>query len=170
MTEPTTPGLGDIGLVQIHGPVGRLISLGEWMLGDGFTPWDHAFVHVGDGWIIEAEPGPNGARLTQLSEYNDRAVLWLRCPDQYRAGVAHSARLLQGTRYSALDYFAIAAHRFHLPIPGLRHFIDTSGHLICSSLADRAAELGGWHLFQGRWRGYVTPADLAGLAEQQTAA
>jgi len=162
-----TPALGDIGITSVRGPIGRLISIGEWLLGDGFAPWDHAFVHVGDGQIIEAEPGPDGARLADLAEYNDRAVLWLRCPDQYRAAVAHSARLLQGTRYSAADYFAIAAHRFHLPIPGLRDYIDASGHLICSALADRAAELGGWHLFQNRWRGYVTPADLAKLAEQQ---
>lgn len=164
MTQPLP---GDIGITSVRGTVGRLISLGEWLNGSAFGTWDHAFVFVGDGWVIEAEPGPDGARLAPLSEYNDRAVLWLRCPDQYRAGVAHSARLLQGTRYSALDYFALASHRLHLPIPGLRHFIDTSGRLICSALADRAAELGGWHLFQGRWRGYVTPADLAELARQQ---
>lgn len=168
MGEQLAPGLGDIGVTTIHGPVGRLISLGEWLLGDGFTPYDHAFVHVGDGWIIEAEPGPDGARLAQLAEYNDRPILWLRCPDQYRAAVAHSARLLQGTRYSAADYFAIAAHRLHLPLPGLRDYVAASGHAICSQLADRAAALGGWHLFRdGRWEGYVTPADLAKLSEQQ---
>lgn len=167
----TTPGLGDIGITSVRGPVGRLISLGEWLNGSAFGTWSHAFVHVGGGWIIEAEPGPDGARLAPLSEYNDRAVLWLRCPDQYRAGVAHSARLLQGTPYSAADYFAIAAHRLHLPIPGLREYVAASGHLICSALCDRAAALGGWQLFDDRrWNGYVTPADIARLAEQQAAA
>lgn len=171
MGEQPAPGLGDIGVTTIHGPVGHLISLGEYLLGDGFQPWDHAFVHVGDGWIIEAEPGPNGARLAQLTEYNDRPILWLRCPDQYRQAVAHSARLLQGTRYSAADYFAIAAHRLHLPIPGLRDYVAASGHAICSQLADRAAALGGWHLFaDGRWEGFVVPADIAELARQQAAA
>lgn len=171
MSEQPAPGLGDIGVTTIHGPVGRLISIGEYLLGDGFQPWDHAFVHVGDGWIVEAEPGPDGARLTQLTEYNDRPILWLRCPDQYRQAVAHSARLLQGTRYSAADYFAIAAHRLHLPLPGLRDYVAASGHLICSALADRAAELGGWHLFQDRrWNGYVVPADIARLAQQQRSA
>lgn len=170
MGEQPAPGLGDIGVTTIHGPVGHLISLGEYLLGDGFQPWDHAFVHVGDGWIIEAEPGPDGARLAQLTEYNDRPILWLPCPDQHRETVAHSARLLQGTRYSALDYFALAAHRFHLPVPGLRDFIEASGHEICSQLADRAAQLGGWTIFDdGRWCGYVTPADLAEVAERQQA-
>lgn len=158
------PQPGDIGITSVRGTVGRLISLGEWMLGDGFQPWDHAFVHVGGGQLIEAEPG--GARLASLAEYNDRAVLWLRCPEQYRAGVAHAARLLEGTPYSAADYFAIAAHRLHVPVPGLRDYVAASGHLICSALADRAAELGGWHLFDdGRWNGFVVPADLAHLAQ-----
>lgn len=166
MTAQPLPG--DIGITSIYGTVGRLISLGEWCLGDGCGTWDHAFVYVGNGLLVEAEPG--GARLTELTEYNDRAVLWLRCPDQHRAGVAHSARLLQGTPYSAADYFAIAAHRLHLPIPGLRNYVAASGHLICSALADRAAELGGWRLFDdGRWNGYVVPADLARLAQQQAA-
>ena len=169
-TTPVEPQLGDIGITSIRGPVGRLISVGEYLLGDGFAPWDHAFVYVGNGLLIEAEPGPDGARLAELTEYNDRVVLWLRCPDQYRQAVAHSARLLQGTRYSAADYFAIAAHRLHLPVPGLRDYIAASGHLICSALADRAAELGGWKLFDdGRWNGYVVPADLARLAKQQVA-
>lgn len=165
MTQPLP---GDIGVTSVRGPVGRLISIGEWLNGSAFGTWDHAFVFVGDGQIIEAEPGPDGARLTQLAEYNDRPILWLRCPDQYRQAVAHSARLLQGTRYSAADYFAIAAHRLHLPLPGLRDYVAASGHAICSQLADRAAALGGWHLFRdGRWEGYVTPADLAKLSEQQ---
>lgn len=164
MTGP--PRIGDIGITTIHGEAGRLISLGEWCLGDGCTPWDHAFVFVGAGQIIEAEPG--GARYASLSKYDNRPTLWLRCPDRYRGGVAHSARLLLDTPYSIADYFAIAAHRLRLPIPGLRDYIKASGHLICSALADRAAELGGWHLFaDGRWNGYVVPADLAKLAELQ---
>lgn len=166
MSGVTEPGPGDIGITSISGPVGRLISLGEWCLGDGFGTWDHAFVYLGQSQIVEAEPG--GARIAELTEYSDRAVLWLRCPDQYRTGVALAAAHLEGTPYSAADYFAIAAHRFHLPIPGLRDYVAASGHLICSALADRAAQLGGWQLFDdGRWSGYVVPADLAKLARQQ---
>jgi hypothetical protein len=175
------PQPGDIGLTSIRGDVGWLIRLGQWLTRVTWKFWtwralwktarnEHVFVYVGNGLLIEAEPGPDGARLAELTEYADRTVLWLRCPDQYRDAVAHSARLLQGTRYSGADYFALAAHRFHLPVPGLRGYIDSGGRLICSALADRAAELGGWDLFTRRWRGYVLPADLAQLAERQRTA
>jgi len=175
------PPLGSIGITSIHGDVGRLIRLGQWLCRATWRVWtwrrlwktargEHVVVYLGDGLIIEAEPGPSGARIATLAEYSDRPLLWLRCPAQYGAAVAHSARLLQGTRYSAADYFALAAHRFGLPIPGLRRYIDAGGHLMCSALADRAAELGGWHLFHGRWRGYVLPLDLQQLAEQQAQA
>ncbi|HTI77440.1 MAG TPA: hypothetical protein VL634_20745, partial [Mycobacterium sp.] len=154
---------GDIGCTQIQGDVGRLIRFGQWLNGDGFADFEHAFVYLGNGQIIEAEPG--GAREAELDEYDSRTIVWLRCPDQYRQAVTESAEALEGKPYSFLDYLALAAHRFHLPIPGLRHYIDSTGHLICSQLADRAAELGGWVLFaDGRWPGYVTPADLARLA------
>jgi len=39
---------------------------------------------------------------------------------------------------------------------------------MCSQLADKAAQLGGWRIFDdGRWRGYVMPFDLAKLALTQ---
>lgn len=164
MTTPTPePQPGDIGCTQITGNVGLLIRLGQWLNGDGFANYEHCFVYIGNGQIVEAEPG--GARLADLAEYDQRTIVWLRCPAEHRDAVADAARALEGKPYSFLDYLALAAHRLHLPIPGLRHYIDSTGHLICSQLADRAAELGGWHLFtDSRWPGYVTPADIAALA------
>lgn len=163
---PAEPLPGDIGLVQIRGDVGRLIRLGQWMLGDGFANYEHCFTFVGDGKIVEAEPG--GARLSDLSEYDGRDIVWLRCPDDYRLGVASAARSLVGTPYSFADYLALALHRFHIPAPNLRRFIADSHHLICSSLADLAAKRGGWTLFDdGRWEGYIVPADIWRLIQQQ---
>lgn len=160
------PQPGDIGITQVEGRVGRLIRIGQWLNGDGFADYEHAFVSVGQGLIVEAEPG--GARTAELTEYNSRAVLWLRCPDQYRTAVASAARGLEGVPYSFLDYAALAAHRLHIPVPGLRTFIGSQGHLVCSQLADVAASRGGWRIFaDGRWPGYVTPADLARLALAQ---
>lgn len=158
------PGLGDIGCTTIDGEVGRLIRIGQFLLGSGYRNVEHSFVFVGDGQIVEAEPG--GARLAPLDEYDSRLIVWLRCPDEHRQAVADAAKSLIGTPYSAADYFALALHRFHIPAPGLRRYIQSSGHLICSALADRAAEMGGWRIFRdGRWDGYVVPADLATLAE-----
>lgn len=153
------PPLGSIGLTQIHGGVGRLVRLGQWLNGQGFANYEHAFTYVGDGMIVEAEPG--GARTALLAEYDTDAVVWLACPTEYCVAVARAARSLVGTGYSAADYFALAAHRVHLPIPGLRAYIRRSTRLICSQLCDRAANLGGWALFDdGRWDGYVTPASI----------
>jgi hypothetical protein len=67
----------------------------------------------------------------------------------------------RGVGYSFLDYDAIAAHRLHLPVPGLRAYIGSTGHLICSQLCDQAYADVGAHLYaDGRWPGYVTPLDL----------
>lgn len=173
------PKPGDIGLVRIDGYVGQLIRFGQWLNADGFANYSHAFVYVGDGKIIEAMPG--GALLSPLSRYDDQVPLWLRCPEECGAAVAEAARsfgpqrdasgrlVKRGVPYSWADYGALALHRFHIPAPRLKRFIESSKSMICSQLADRAAQLGGWHIFDdGRDPGDVTPGDLTRLAEQQT--
>ena len=162
MTVPRTPPpapAGDIGLVVMRGDLGRVIRVGQWLDGDGFENYEHAFVSLGDGSVVEAEPG--GARRDPLAKYAAFDVTWLRCPPRYGAAVAEAAFHLIGTPYSFLDYAALATHRLHVPAPGLRGYISDTGHLICSQLADEAARRGGWHLFDdGRWPGYVTPGAL----------
>jgi hypothetical protein len=160
------PQPGDIGLTQIEGRVGRLIRLGQWLNGTGFADYEHAFVYLGNGQIIEAEPG--GARIVELTEYDQRTLAWLKCPPQYGEAVAAAAHTLEHVPYSAADYLAIAAHRLHLPLPWLKTYVASSKHLICSQLADRAAAMGGWQLYDdGRWDGYVTPGDLWELVQRQ---
>lgn len=162
------PQPGDIGVTQVEGRVGFLIRLSQWLNGDGFADYEHAFVSLGQGQIVEAEPG--GARIAELTEYNARNVAWLRCPPEHREAVAAAARGLVGTPYSFLDYLAFALHRFHIPAPGLRRYIASRKHLLCSALADYAAQLGGWTLYDdGRWWGYVDPADIWHLIQQQNA-
>jgi hypothetical protein len=159
MVDLYTPSPGDIGLTQIQGGIGVGIRAAQWLGGDGFANFEHAFTYTGNGWIVEAEPG--GARKAALAEYATSMVAWLHCPVQYGAAVAAAAGSYLGVPYSFLDYAAIAAHRLHLPTPGLHAYIADTGHMICSQLADRAAADGGWHLFaDGRWSGYVTPGDL----------
>jgi len=168
------PRPGDIGLTSIDGEVGRLIRLGQWLNGDGFSRYEHAFVVVSElgGYpphilgLIEAEPG--GARCSLLSEYDDRDVVYLRCPDGHRNAVAAAAIGLLGTPYSFADYASLALHRLHIPAPHLRAYIRDSGHQICSQLADCAAFRGGWHLFDDRrWEADVTPGDLYQLYLRQ---
>ncbi len=180
---PYTPTMGDIIMVPMAGSVGRLIQWGQWLndslINNPFDEqWHHAMIVVGtrvrgsdrpgDGQkVVEAMPG--GALLTPLSYYRATDQLVLRCPDEHRAAVADAAIRYIGVPYSAADYFALAARRLRIPAPGLRRYIESSGSMICSQLADRAAMDGGWHIFDdGRWPGYVTPLDLAREAVRQT--
>lgn len=159
----TGPGVGSIGLVAIKGRVGLAIRIGQWLNGSGFIRYEHAFVYVGNGQVIEAMP--EGARLARLDQYRECPIVWLRCPPTLGEAVAAAARGYEGVPYSFADYVAIALHRFHIPTPRLRRYIESSRRMICSVLADRAAHDGGWHLFDdGRWFGYVTPGALHQLA------
>lgn len=174
MTTPTPyqPQPGDIGLTRISGAVGAGIRFGQWLNGDGFADYEHAFVVVQPSadavMVVEAEPG--GARHVPL-HYAPSNTVYLRCPDRLRDAVSFAATRYTGVPYSFLDYQALAMHHFHVPAPGLRRYIASTGHMICSQLADRAALDGGWHLFSdGRWPGFVTPGDIHELyLEQQKA-
>lgn len=171
MTTPALPAVGTIGLTQISGDVGKLIEIGEWMNGQGFRDWEHAFLLGPDGAILEAEPG--GARIGSVAEYKD--VYWCTAiaaqftearlemvynfaeakygPDGSRPGIG----------YSFLDYGAMFCHRLHIPVPGLRGYIADTGHMICSQLCDTAYADEDCHLFAGVWPGYVTPLGLYNL-------
>lgn len=161
MTNPYRPRPGDIGLTTISGWGGAAIRLGQWLNGDGFSSREHAYVVTavrsdGTARIVEAMPG--GAQNVDNWHTDNR---WLVCPDPYREAVAAVALRCVGRPYAWTDYMALALHRFHIPTPHLKDYIQSSGHMICSQLADYAANQGGWHLFDdGRWEGDVTPGDL----------
>jgi uncharacterized protein YycO len=154
-------------VVPIRGGVGRLIRLGQWLNGNGYANYEHAFVLVDGDMVIEAQPG--GARQAPLSEYQDREIRWssghIRLTDQQREAIVAAARGYLGVPYSFLDYVALASHRFHLPVSVLlKGYVADTRHQICSQLVDQCYHDAGVKLFSdGRWPGYVTPADLARL-------
>jgi cell wall-associated NlpC family hydrolase len=159
MTEPQQ---GDFGLVKINGYAGRLIRIGQALNGDGFDDYEHAFLYLGNGLIIEAEPG--GARINELT-YTD--VRWstgiVPLTDKQRTRIAISGFTFEHVPYSAMDYFALAAHRVgaNWVYPDLKRYVATSKHMICSQLVDRAYRNGGVQLFNDkRWDGDVTPGTL----------
>lgn len=165
---PLPPPLpGDFAVVRMAGRVGRLIRIGQWLNGDGFADFEHAFVYVGDDELVEAQPG--GVELRPASTYDHRPILWstgrFDLSEEQRAAVVAAARGYLGVPYSVADYFALAAHRFHLPIgPLIKGYVADSRHMICSQLVDQCYRDAGVQLFtDGRWPGYVTPADLANL-------
>lgn len=164
MTTFLAPGL--IGLTQISGDVGKGIELGQFLNGEGFERWEHAFVCLPDNQILEAEPG--GAVIVPM-HYADENVYW--CEGLYKLLpplLTHSdlllnntANQLKGIPYSFLDYAALAAHRLHIPASQLRAYISSTDHMICSQMADEFYLRLGAHIFtDDRWNGDVTPAGL----------
>jgi uncharacterized protein YycO len=157
----TVPPVGLIGLTPISGSVGKLIEVGQWLNGDGFQQWEHAFISIGNGLIVEAEPG--GARVAHATEYSD--VYW--CNALYKlldtparvAAVEDAAKSYVGVPYSFLDYFALAGKRLHLPHVLLQNYVASTGHMICSQLVARAYWDAKASIYT-TWTGYVTPADL----------
>jgi hypothetical protein len=163
---PVHPQLGDYGCCPIGGPTGPLVSFLEWLNGDGFTRWDHAFVvtSVHPLRVVEAEPG--GAREVAVP---GAPVVWstgrlgLELTTAQREEIAAVALgfALSKTPYSWADYLALALRRLHIPFPGLRSYIASTHHEICSALVAACYDAAGIHLFPGEWDGYVTPAMLA---------
>lgn len=168
------PNPGDIFLVPMPGIGGPAIRIAQLIAGDGWTKYQHAGTVVGidpfetDQGIRTVEAYPGGAIIGRLERFDLRTVIWLRCPPAYQAAVANAAVGYVGTGYSAAEYGALAMHRFHIPAPFLKERIESSGRMICSQLADRAAQDGGWHIFDDdRWPGFVTPNDLGKAAKLQ---
>lgn len=160
------PQPGDIGLCQISGDVGRLIRLGQWLNGDGYTTYEHAFVVTdelgpnGKPMIVEAEPG--GAQFNEL-HYDD--VYWCQgishgLTPADRAAISQAAIEFIGVGYSFLDYFSIAALRLHLPRALLKNYVASVKHVICSQLAASAYYKAGKPIWPGAWTGDDTPGDL----------
>lgn len=171
-------GLGEFAVIPVHGTTGELIRIGEWLCGDGFKNYEHAEIYVGNppgekplpaGYTLGAYPG--GAAYHNVPPVGfQQGWLWsgsvIPLTPEQRAKIIQTAQRLEGTPYSALDYFAIAARRLHVPDPRgeLRDYIASSKHMICSQLVDYCYLQAGIHLFNdGRWPGYVTPEDLANV-------
>ena len=71
MTE-LMPLPGDYACVSMGGTAGRLVALGERLNGSAFSRYQHAFIYMGAGKIVEAEPG--GARERPLQGYG--SIVW----------------------------------------------------------------------------------------------
>ncbi|MFJ6054793.1 hypothetical protein [Streptomyces sp. NPDC092307] len=139
-----------------------MIRFGQWLNGDGFTDFSHAFLVLPDGRLIEARG--DGAVIRSLDRYDGTCVVYVYPPgltEEARGAICEAALGYEGVPYGFLDYVAIAAHRLRLPVPGLRGYIASSRQQICSQLVDQCYEDGGVRLFgDGRWSGYVTPGSL----------
>lgn len=162
-----SPKPGDFEVVPVSGQGGKLIHIAQILSNTGRLNYEHARLYLGDGKAVEAQPG--GARIVTISD--DDGGLWSTdliplMTDEERSNIVALGWACVGTPYSIMDYFALAAYRFKIGplIPGLRAYVKTSKHMICSQLVDRCYNAAGIQLFtDNRWDGYVTPGDLADL-------
>lgn len=159
-----TPDIGDVGLVKVHGFTGKLIGFGEFLNGTKKrnTKFQHSFLYLGEGMVLEAQPG--GAVLTRLADrYEFTEITWVHpadlTKDQQDRLIQESGKLV-GIPYSFLDYSALLVRRLHLPVPGLKGYVNSTDHMICSQLIAEVYRRIGVPLFKGEWPGYVTPADF----------
>lgn len=184
---------GDIFVIQPTSYVFHWIELGEKIIdrkliaqqkARGKPVWGHAGVasrrlSSGQLMIVQAEPG--GAQEVPWP-YENVPHLWSTgilppCPLAANAAMHYAGfeptgmaggwrKVREGVPYSFLDYVAIETHALHIPGPGLRSYIASTGHQICSQLTDQCRLDGGSHLFSdGRWPGYVSPLDIGLLLE-----
>lgn len=155
-----TPEPGDFGVCRVGGWVGRLIRIGQWLNGDGFSDYEHAFIVTNRfGDIVEAQPG--GARFGPNGYADEHTVYssW-DLTDEQRLTICEVAGSLIGTPYSVLDYFSLALHRLHIRPWWLERYVASTRHMICSQLVDHVYQRAGIHLFHSGWPGDVTPARL----------
>jgi len=170
---PVTPQPGDFCVFSIDSDVGILIDLAQKLAGSGFAEFQHAYLYVGNGMIVQAQPG--GAVKIPLG--HQKLQMWstgiIPLTDNQRSTIVANAEKLAKNHvgYSALDYFALAAHHVDLPPWPIKGIIENSHRQICSQLVDYCWLQGGVHLFRdGRWPGYSMPADLAGVLRKYKAA
>lgn len=182
------PKPGDFCCVQISGDVGKAIEVGQFLAAKlqhqpgELLNYEHAEVYAGQadtlgpfGYTYSAYPsnGQQGGldckRALPCPPAQLPGSLWssgiIPLTDAQRAAIVQWCEGHVSVGYSFLDYDAIAMHALHLPVPGLKRFIATTKHMICSQYTDSALSLGGGvRVFTDqRWPGYVTPWDLADL-------
>lgn len=168
------PEPGDLCVVNTLNQASAAVQLLQWLSTRKFSQWNHVCVCTSvslHGEITIAEAEASGAVLVPW-HYEDVPHQWSTGVLPTNAAVAAAAaRYTQpgpwgphGVPYSWLDYAAIAARRWHVPVPGLRGFIKATGHMMCSQLADACKQAGNVHLFEdNRWAGYVAPDDIGAL-------
>jgi hypothetical protein len=189
------PQPGDFVCIPTPGNMGLGIEAGSYLAQKlehvknlRLQPYDHAEVYVGQpdehgphGYTYSAYPdngskGSTGKRRLPCPPAELPGSVWssgiITLTPQQRTGIIAWCEAHPCVAYSWPDYGAIGLHALGVNANWLREYITGTGSLICSYYTDRAYSEGGWvHLFDdGRWEGYVTPMDLAGLLLDKAAA
>ena len=150
------PRPGDFGVVKTTGIIGRLIRVGT------ASRWNHAFIFVGPGLIVEANP--TGVEYSPITKYPH--VAWNRhdnLTDEQREVIVAEAIKQVGTPYAFIDiaalFFRIIGLRFINPSHFWKRF-SVKNSWFCSELVAHCYRSSGLTLIN-KDDDLVTPGDLA---------
>lgn len=148
------PQPGDYGVVATKGIIGFLIQLGT------LTKFNHAFIYIGDGKIIEANPG--GVSISDVSKYTN--IVWNKNEyktDEQRQALVQQAKTHLGHSYSFLAIVAITLEIFKINRPAwMIKRLSSSGDDICSQLVAQDYRACGFVVDGKTPDFYITPSDL----------
>jgi hypothetical protein len=165
---------GDVGFSNITGYAGALIWAAQRVLAateKSEAKIKHVFVVTqaeGTGRpyrdpvkIVQAMP--RGAEEIEIGdEHWTKDFVYLRPMLDNSQGVeiATAARSYIGTPYSFADYAAILGLHMGIDNGAVRRYVTSSGHQICSQLADQSLSDAGFHAFKGKLPQDVMPIEL----------
>lgn len=168
MTNPQTGDYGCIKIVWLHKKLfGRNILVpnlfGYLIRLFTFSRYDHAFVYVGNGKIVEAQP--RGAILSEISKYNGDSMIWSQDSLTASQGntIADKALSLRGIPYGFLDIVYLGLATIGFKFQWLLNKVEREDRLICSQLVALCGESAGIDTWLcGKANAcLVTPANLA---------
>lgn len=151
------PRIGDYGVVKTNGWIGFLIRLGTQ------SRWNHTFIYIGDGNIVEANP--TGIAITPITAYPN--IAWNKheeLSDSEREEIKNHAIKQVGKPYGFLDIGVLVFRIFGLDLFGTRKFwsmvVSKNDGYICSELVAECYEMINRKLIN-KPNHLVTPGDLA---------
>jgi cell wall-associated NlpC family hydrolase len=150
------PRPGDYGVVKTSGFFGKIIRIGT------VSRWNHAFIYIGDGLIIQANP--TGVAIGKVTEYP--IIGWNQHEDltkDQRKLIVDEAKRLVDRPYGFLDIANLI-----LRILGLKLLANTAileklaerYGVICSELVALSYDAAGINICN-KPANIVTPGDLA---------
>ena len=148
--------MGDFGIIKSTGIAARLIQIGT------VSRWNHAFIYIGDGKIIEAMPS-KGIAISDVSKYSK--IAWNQhegLSEADRIKIVSKAKQLIGKTYGFLDIFILGLRILGLKFLGgkfLEKLAMRQG-IICSELVAICYQNAGMDLIN-KPEYLVTPGDLA---------
>jgi len=150
------PRVGDYGVVKTNGFFGKLIRLGT------MSRWNHAFIYIGDGKIVEATP--RGVIISPVSKYP--LIAWnkhepLSAPT--REAIKANALATVGQSYSFLTIAVLAFRILGIKVLSnsrvMVYMAQKEGY-ICSEAVEECYDKANYVLLN-KFDYLVVPGDLA---------